>query len=227
MYYLLFENSFNELMAANNKDNTGADIPEQQVCQICLEPMTNRSLTDTCHHSFCLDCLRVWSQTHSYCPLCRHVYRNILANFQSETDFQLIPIPHQPPEQVNIPPDMMAINELVNNLQGVQQYNTLQEQHHLNLINNLNILDPESHQYFQTLQMIADTEGRIEHNRQLIQELHNNLRHELQHLLLNQHNQNPGQNAIPELQYVGHNHNNQEKGPQNNHDNEDGGNHPD
>ena len=193
-------------MANNNTnektDSTGADIPNADICRICLEPIRNRSLTDTCNHQFCLQCLRSWSERHHICPFCRRVFNNILANFRSETEFELIPLPRQPEAEEPIQPDMVAITNLINQLRDVQQYNLFQEQHFLNLNQSLNTIDSNSMQYIQTLQMIANTEDRIDNNRQLIAQLRNDLRNTILARPLDQQNnaganEQQGQNQNP------------------------------
>ena len=150
---------------------------DSDTCLICLEPMNNRSLTDTCMHSFCLQCLNEWSQNHNICPLCRRVYRNILSNYVSQSEFDLIAVPHIGPAPDEPQPQIPdPIRTLVEQLQNYRQYNTLQEQHHLNLYNQLNQLGVNSIEYLQTMQSILNLEDRLEDNRQRIALLRINLR---------------------------------------------------
>jgi len=68
-------------------DNKSNDNRIEQNCRICLNQITNRSLTDTCRHQFCFNCLRQWSKRHNKCPFYRRIYRNVLNNVRSETLF--------------------------------------------------------------------------------------------------------------------------------------------
>ena len=82
-------NSSSDETKDNQKRNDKKPNGEQNDsnCKICLNVISNRATTDTCHHSFCFDCLRQWSQTHNECPFCRRLYHNIIYNIRLETQF--------------------------------------------------------------------------------------------------------------------------------------------
>ncbi len=61
-------------------------------CPICLNFIINRSLTDTCFHEFCFNCINEWSLQHNRCPSCRQIYRNILFNIVSAEIFERMPV---------------------------------------------------------------------------------------------------------------------------------------
>ncbi|XP_054160012.1 uncharacterized protein LOC128958221 [Oppia nitens] len=62
-------------------------------CLICLKVMTNRSLTDTCLHQFCYECLRKWSSDgNCLCPVCRQNYKNIIHNIVSADQYDREPV---------------------------------------------------------------------------------------------------------------------------------------
>ena len=64
-------------------------------CPICLAVVSNRSLTDTCLHEYCFECLKEWSVNHNRCPVCRSIYRYIVFNILSEEVFERLPVEEQ------------------------------------------------------------------------------------------------------------------------------------
>ncbi|XP_054160047.1 uncharacterized protein LOC128958255 [Oppia nitens] len=62
-------------------------------CPICLQPVSNRSLTDTCLHEFCYECIHEWSADHNRCPVCRLSYRNIIHNVVSANKYDCETVP--------------------------------------------------------------------------------------------------------------------------------------
>ena len=75
-------------------------IESNMLCPICLNPITNRSVLDTCLHEFCYECISSWSQQHNHCPTCRTPYHYMMHNIISDNDFEMLPV-HQPePVQV-------------------------------------------------------------------------------------------------------------------------------
>lgn len=48
----------------------------QKMCIICQQPFEIGVLT-SCGHSYCVECLRLWWNTHRNCPTCKkHLHRN-------------------------------------------------------------------------------------------------------------------------------------------------------
>jgi hypothetical protein len=70
-------------------------------CPICLNFIANRSLTDTCLHEFCFDCINEWSLQHNRCPSCRQIYWNILFNIVSDEIFEQMPVNAPEDEGIN------------------------------------------------------------------------------------------------------------------------------
>ena len=92
-----------------------------------------------------------------------------MGNYVSQNEFDLIAVPHIGPAPDEPQPQIPdPIRTLVEQLQNYRQYNTLQEQHHLNLYNQLNNSDVNSIEYLQTMQSILNLEDRLEDNRQRI-----------------------------------------------------------
>ena len=168
-------NANNGQPGAPGTSNTGTTGPiNAEICRICLEPITERSLTDTCLHAFCLTCLRQWADRHDVCPFCRRVFRNILANYVSNTDFRIIPVArrHHPNGQnpFNANPNPNEENRLLDildRLNEIQTYMNFQEDRHVLLFHQLNYLDPNSIEYLERLQAITNLEMRINENRHL------------------------------------------------------------
>jgi hypothetical protein len=46
-------------------------------CIICCDTITEIGKIDSCEHSFCLDCIKNWSEQSSTCPVCRKRFRKI------------------------------------------------------------------------------------------------------------------------------------------------------
>lgn len=68
----------------------------QNECPICLEAILPQalSLTNTCRHQFCLQCLSKWSEVHNSCPRCRQIFSVIISvnHLRYKNDFVVIPI---------------------------------------------------------------------------------------------------------------------------------------
>ena len=81
-------------------DGGGPSSPDSdQLCPICLGELDNKSITDTCRHTFCFTCLLEWSKVKAVCPLCKGKFTAIIHNVRSETEFEKYDIP--PPEPNN------------------------------------------------------------------------------------------------------------------------------
>jgi len=62
-------------------------------CPICMNPVTDRALTDTCLHEFCVKCIKEWTDTqHNMCPVCRQKYTKIISNIESNEIFTEIDV---------------------------------------------------------------------------------------------------------------------------------------
>ncbi|KAG6335017.1 hypothetical protein ID866_4075 [Astraeus odoratus] len=49
------------------------DQPEsdtEEHCTICLQPFLDRTIIPTCAHEFCFECILMWAEQSSKCPLC-------------------------------------------------------------------------------------------------------------------------------------------------------------
>lgn len=61
-------------------------------CSICLNEIDNPAFADGCLHKFCYQCLVEWSKRSNQCPVCRTLFRNVIMNVRSDTDFEQIPV---------------------------------------------------------------------------------------------------------------------------------------
>ena len=66
------------------------------LCPVCLNPITNRSVLDTCLHEFCYECISSWSQQHNHCPTCRAPYHYVMHNIISDNQFEMLPVQPEP-----------------------------------------------------------------------------------------------------------------------------------
>ncbi len=158
----------------NNKKQTEQN--EDGICPICHNQITNRALTDTCLHQFCFECIRQWSRTRNECPFCRNVYHNITHNIRSETSFDQIPV-RNPNQIQNLENLLENENAPVFMYQQIVQMRYYSQQLIARLNARLTQLDPNSIEFIETLQRIANAEQRIEEfdqrNNQLGQEFRN------------------------------------------------------
>ena len=182
-------------LANNGKEDVNNNVEEDQLCRICLEPMTEISLTDTCFHPFCFECLRQWSLTHDICPFCRRVFNNILANYSSATRFRVIAVT----PQFHIPyrdfdESLVVIQDLIHQIRDLEHYSNTLQQMIIRALIALNQIDPNSIEYIENLQMIENTEQLIEENRQTIAMILHDLRNTVLRRLQAQQNLNNRQN---------------------------------
>lgn len=75
----------------NNESSRNRNYGDATSCPICLENISNVSITTNCGHSFCLNCFKSFWQhhsrsTHLSCPCCRTRVNMIHPNFNS-SDF--------------------------------------------------------------------------------------------------------------------------------------------
>lgn len=57
---------------------------DDDVCSICLDPFVDKARLDGCGHTFCRQCILVWSQTTNKCTLCQAKFRRIELVEQSD-----------------------------------------------------------------------------------------------------------------------------------------------
>ena len=50
----------------------------KKICAICFNYCCFQSRPNVCRHSFCYNCLKIWSRQKKICPLCRRVFSNII-----------------------------------------------------------------------------------------------------------------------------------------------------
>ena len=52
-------------------------IVSENVCSICLNPITEGGRIDCCKHTFCLECIQQWAAKSNHCPECRKSFQYI------------------------------------------------------------------------------------------------------------------------------------------------------
>ncbi|GIY23867.1 hypothetical protein CEXT_795371 [Caerostris extrusa] len=62
------------------KVNVRHSLPEN--CVICLGPIEDGSVTNSCSHSFCFPCILQWAKEKQECPLCKNEFDKIFFNDQ-------------------------------------------------------------------------------------------------------------------------------------------------
>jgi len=55
---------------------------ENKNCPVCISPITNKAVIDTCLHEFCIDCIEGWCKTKLICPLCKSSFTKLRINYQ-------------------------------------------------------------------------------------------------------------------------------------------------
>ena len=46
-------------------------VHDNEMCSICYDDITNKSITKCCQNPFCFKCIHVWLSKHAICPLCK------------------------------------------------------------------------------------------------------------------------------------------------------------
>ena len=72
--------------------STGSPISDD-TCPICLGNITDKCMANSCHHCFCLVCLKEWSKQKAVCPLCKESFTKIIYEIKSETEFKEWKVP--------------------------------------------------------------------------------------------------------------------------------------
>lgn len=72
--------------------NSASPISDD-TCPICLGNITDKCMANSCHHCFCLVCLKEWSKQKAVCPLCKESFTTIMYDIQSETEFKIWKVP--------------------------------------------------------------------------------------------------------------------------------------
>lgn len=187
----------------DNNNKKPNDQKNDRTCTICWDEIRSRALTDTCLHQFCFECIRRWSQRHSLCPFCRRVFYNVLFNIRSETSFDQMVVglqalnPDNPNENIDNGNDRQVM------IQQVVQLRNLSVQSIGELNIRLTQLDPNSIEFIETLQLIADAEQRIEQYNEVINLLRQQQRRRnVVHRAIQLHQNNKKQNILAEVAEV-------------------------
>uniref|UniRef100_A0A0P4WH92 RING-type E3 ubiquitin transferase n=1 Tax=Scylla olivacea TaxID=85551 RepID=A0A0P4WH92_SCYOL len=72
--------------------STGSLISDD-TCPICLGNITDKCMANSCHHCFCLVCLKEWSKQKAVCPLCKERFTKIIYDIRSDTEFKEWKVP--------------------------------------------------------------------------------------------------------------------------------------
>ena len=60
-------------------------------CPICLEHYQNKTVLESCYHSFCFDCILKWSKTSSSsCPMCKSPLTFGFHSIQSDYSHEIV-----------------------------------------------------------------------------------------------------------------------------------------
>lgn len=70
-----------------------SSLISDDTCPICLGNITDKSMANSCHHCFCLVCLKEWSKQKAVCPLCKERFTKIIYDIKSDTDFKEWKVP--------------------------------------------------------------------------------------------------------------------------------------
>nr|ALL26033.1 ubiquitin E3 ligase ICP0 [Canid alphaherpesvirus 1] len=65
---------------------------EEYNCTICLEPPKNMTVTMSCLHKFCYDCLSEWTKVSNTCPLCKSIIQSMIHSINDDKEFKEIKI---------------------------------------------------------------------------------------------------------------------------------------
>lgn len=72
---------------ARSPGSSGSPISDD-TCPICLGSITDKCMANSCHHCFCLVCLKEWSKQKAVCPLCKESFTKIIYEIKSEIEFK-------------------------------------------------------------------------------------------------------------------------------------------
>lgn len=61
-------------------------------CAICTGPVVQLTLTNSCLHQFCFDCLAQWTTIAPECPLCRSEYQTVLCDIRTADEYRELQI---------------------------------------------------------------------------------------------------------------------------------------
>lgn len=76
--------------------SSGSPISDD-TCPICLGNITDKCMANSCHHCFCLVCLKEWSKQKAVCPLCKESFTTIMYDIKSEKEFKVWKVPRIEP----------------------------------------------------------------------------------------------------------------------------------
>eukprot|EP00026_Physarum_polycephalum_P012656 Phypoly_transcript_12982.p1 GENE.Phypoly_transcript_12982~~Phypoly_transcript_12982.p1 ORF type:complete len:228 (+),score=37.85 Phypoly_transcript_12982:161-844(+) len=76
-----------------NMTTSGApDESYSTQCPICLQPVDNPTIPDSCIHQFCFICILQWSQltrTQPTCPICKQPFSSLIHSMTSSKEFRV------------------------------------------------------------------------------------------------------------------------------------------
>lgn len=61
-------------------------------CAICMGPVVQLALTNSCLHQFCFDCIAQWTTIAPECPLCRNEYQTVLCDIRTADEYRELQI---------------------------------------------------------------------------------------------------------------------------------------
>ncbi len=179
----------------SNGSRRGNDEVSSENCAICLENITNRSLTDPCLHAFCFDCICQWSRQSHKCPICRTRYCNIFHNIRSDENFELFRVSgiqgirsqNNNRQNRNLR-NLVLVQDLRNRILEIQRNGRIQTQSIQNTIRRLNRDNSQRvralrNNTTRTIQELNRTNRwRVQYERNRIREMHRRNRIEIQNI---------------------------------------------
>jgi hypothetical protein len=69
-------------------NNTYLTFKEQ--CAICLETQLIPAMLLPCYHSFCIECITLWLEHNTNCPLCKRYVTDIIYDIKSENQYRIL-----------------------------------------------------------------------------------------------------------------------------------------
>jgi len=60
------------------KEEVDASVAQDLQCGICFEKPTLQGTINSCKHTFCFECIEIWSKTANTCPFCKERFTSIV-----------------------------------------------------------------------------------------------------------------------------------------------------
>jgi len=87
---------------------TSLSPTQEDQCSICLGLVENPASLNACTHSFCRQCITLWSKSKRHCPLCNKEFTSLKFQCQDRQIEEPVPIP--PARQADLSTDLEALD---------------------------------------------------------------------------------------------------------------------